>query len=63
MRSERRHMVGFHVTKKVRDKLRQEARVQKISVSLFMYKLLLEKFQMPDELAPEDAPLEEMLKQ
>jgi hypothetical protein len=52
--------IGFHVTKKVRDELRRVAKKRGISVSMFCYKTILEKLDLPDEL---ETPIEELLRQ
>jgi len=57
--SKRKHFIGFHVTKSVRNRIRKEAEKQEISVSLFVYRALLTVLKMPDEM---EMPLEELLK-
>jgi len=57
--SSRKHFIGFHVTLRVRDQLRNEAKSQGMSVSKFCYKAILEVLGMTDEL---ENPLEELIK-
>lgn len=54
--SMRFHFIGFHVTKQVRDALRRRAKDHGISVSLLLYRIVLDHFNMKDEI-------EEMLRE
>jgi len=44
MTTERNQLVGGHVTPEIKEKLKQEARKNNISVSMLIYRLLAQRF-------------------
>lgn len=48
MTENRVHFIGFHVTKSVRNELRRVTTKRGISISRFLYEMVLEKLELPD---------------
>lgn len=48
MTTDRNEFVGGFVTSDVKQKVREEAKKQNLSVSLYLYKLLCEKLGVPE---------------